>query len=66
MNKIKIICTLGPASYKKKIIYNLKKQKVDILRINLSHTNINQIEKKILYLKKIKLKIFVLILKEHN
>lgn len=56
MKKIKIICTLGPASYKKKILTNLKKLKVDILRINLSHTKINDIKKKILYLKKNKVK----------
>ncbi len=46
----------GTRIVQKKIINNLKKQKVDILRINLSHTNINQIEKKILYLKKNKVK----------
>ena len=52
MRKIKIICTLGPASFKKKVLQNLKKQKIDIFRINLSHTNENQIESRILYLKK--------------
>ena len=56
MKKIKIICTLGPASYKKQILNNLKKLKVDILRINLSHTKISDIKKKILYLKKNKVK----------
>lgn len=56
MKNIKIICTLGPASYKKKILKNLAKFKVNILRINLSHTNINNIKKKILYLKKNKVK----------
>ena len=44
MKNIKIICTLGPASYKKKILKNLAKLKVNILRINLSHTNINDIK----------------------
>ncbi len=53
---IKIISTLGPSSYKIKILNSLKKLKVDIFRINLSHTNINQIEKKIIYLKKNKIK----------
>ena len=56
MKKIKIICTLGPASYKKKILFDLKKLKVNILRINLSHTKISDIKKKILYLKKNKIK----------
>ncbi len=47
-----IICTLGPASYKNKILEKLKKEGVDIFRINLSHTPKEDIEKKILYLKK--------------
>ena len=50
--KIKIICTVGPSSFKKKILNKLKKQKVDIFRINLSHTNKKDIKKKIIYLKK--------------
>ncbi len=54
--KIKIICTLGPASYKKKIILSLKKLGVSIFRINLSHTSINNLPKIIKFLKKIKLK----------
>ena len=49
--KIKIICTIGPSSFKKKILKGLKKQGVDIFRIKLSHTNKNEIKKKILYLK---------------
>ena len=51
MKQIKIICTLGPASLSKQILKTLVKEKVDIFRINLSHTNINQIKKKIKYLK---------------
>ena len=51
MKKIKIICTLGPASFSKHILKLLSKEKVDIFRINLSHTNTDQIEKKIKYLK---------------
>jgi|TARA_B110000037_G_scaffold31900_1_gene38355 pyruvate kinase len=56
MNKIKIICTLGPTSFNKPILKLLLKEKVDIFRINLSHTNINQIKKKIKYLKENKIK----------
>ena len=37
--KKKIICTLGPATLKKKIIKRLLKKNVDILRYNLSHLN---------------------------
>ena len=56
MKKIKIICTLGPASFSSSILKQLSKEQVDIFRINLSHTNIDQIEKKIIYLKKNKIK----------
>ena len=52
MNKIKIICTLGPASFSKPSLKSLSKENVDIFRINLSHTNKDQIKKKIKYLKK--------------
>ena len=56
MKKIKIICTLGPSSYNKKVLNQLKKQKIDIFRINLSHTELDDIEKKINYLKKNQIK----------
>ena len=56
MKKIKIICTLGPASFGSSTLKQLSKEQVDIFRINLSHTNIDQIEKKIRYLKKNKIK----------
>ena len=52
IKKIKIICTLGPSSFKKKVLNKLKEQNIDIFRINLSHTNKDQIKSKILYLKK--------------
>ncbi len=51
MENTKIICTLGPSSFSKPTLKLLSKEKVDIFRINLSHTNTNQIEKKIKYLK---------------
>ena len=56
MSKIKIICTLGPASYSKTILKILSKENINIFRINLSHTNKDQIEKTINYLKKNKIK----------
>ena len=56
MSKIKIICTLGPASYSKKVLKILSKESINIFRINLSHTNKDQIEKIINYLKKNKIK----------
>lgn len=46
MKKTKIICTLGPASFNKHTLQLLSNEKVDIFRINLSHTNKNQIKKK--------------------
>ena len=56
MHKIKIICTLGPSSFNKNTLKSLIKEKVDIFRINLSHTNIDEIKQKIKYLKKNKIK----------
>ena len=54
--RTKIVCTLGPASYSDKMLKKLKKEGVDIFRINLSHTPRNDIENKILYLKKKRVK----------
>ena len=54
--KIKIICTLGPSSFDKKELSLLNFQKVDIFRINLSHTRIDELEEKIIFLKKNKIK----------
>jgi pyruvate kinase len=42
--KIKIICTLGPASLDGDIIRRLDEQGVDLFRINLSHTPLEQVE----------------------
>ena len=55
MNKIKIICTLGPSSFKKNVLIGLKKSSVNIFRINMSHTSLNDLKKKIVYLKKNKI-----------
>ena len=52
----KIICTLGPSSFKKKILDELKKIGVNIFRINMSHTSLKNLEKIIKYLKKNKVK----------
>ena len=40
----KILCTLGPASMEPRVISRLSQLKVDLFRINLSHTNIAQLE----------------------
>ena len=52
----KIICTLGPSSFKKMILDKLKKLDVNIFRINMSHTSLINLEKIIKYLKKNKVK----------
>ncbi len=56
MKKIKIICTLGPSSFNIKVLKKLKNENLDIFRINLSHTSKKDIEKKIDFLKKNKIK----------
>ena len=55
MKKIKIICTLGPTSFNSLVLKNLMREKVDIFRINLSHTLKKDIEKRIDFLKKLKI-----------
>ena len=50
------ICTLGPSSYKKKILLKLREKGVNIFRINMSHTQIKDLPYKIKYLKKNKIK----------
>ena len=42
--KIKILCTLGPASLKPEILRGLDERGADLYRINLSHTPIDQVE----------------------
>ena len=52
----KIICTLGPSSFNSKTLKELKKLGVNIFRINMSHTSISELNEKILFLKKNKIK----------
>ncbi len=54
--KIKIICTLGPSSFKKNILRKFKILGVDQYRINMSHTNLNVLKKNIQLLKKLGIK----------
>lgn len=49
--KIKLFCTLGPKSLNKKFL-NFSNNNVDLLRINLSHIKINQLENLIKFIKK--------------
>ena len=49
--KIKILCTLGPSSLNKKFL-SFAKGKVNLLRLNMSHIEINNLKKIIFFLKK--------------
>src|SRR3989344_195190 len=59
MPKPKIIVTVGPSSEKKEILNQLKTKKVYGFRINLSHTDIAEIEDKIMILKKAGVEIII-------
>jgi len=52
---IEIICTVGPSSFSKNILNKLKKLKVDLFRINLSHTSIVDLPKIIKTLQNLKI-----------
>jgi len=45
--RLQIICTLGPSSYEPEVIRGLTDRKVDLFRINLSHTGVEEIEERI-------------------
>ena len=57
IKNIKILCTIGPKSLNKNVISFFLKNKVDLFRINMSHTSIKDLEKNIKYLQKLYLKI---------
>lgn len=42
--KIKVLCTIGPASLRPEVIRALDERGVDLLRINLSHTSLEEVE----------------------
>ena len=45
LTMIEILCTVGPKSINKEFLSNLKGTRVTTLRINLSHTKINEVKK---------------------
>ena len=49
--KIKIVCTLGPSSLNRKFLEYSKKN-INILRLNMSHLNLNEMQKNILFIRK--------------
>ena len=52
MSKRKILCTIGPASFNEKTLYRFEELGVDLLRINLSHTKIGDLEKTIRFIRR--------------
>ena len=50
-NKVKIICTLGPASLNPKFL-SYSKKNIDLLRLNMSHQTKDELIKNIRYIKK--------------
>ncbi|MCX5829732.1 MAG: sulfate adenylyltransferase [Deltaproteobacteria bacterium] len=49
--KIKILCTLGPSSLNEKAIVMMDELGVDLFRINLSHTDLDELEGIIMYIR---------------
>lgn len=51
MKNIKIICTIGPKTLNKEFL-NFSKKNIDLLRLNMSHLNIKNLERNIFFIKK--------------
>jgi len=52
MKKIEIFCTLGPASLNKDFLKFAEKNKVSLIRLNMSHLDLRTLEKNINFIKK--------------
>ena len=50
-SKVKIICTLGPSSINKKFL-EFSKSNIDLLRLNMSHMEPNQLERTINFIRR--------------
>ncbi len=50
--KVKIICTIGPSSFNEGVLKRFETRGVSIVRINLSHVDLEEIEDFIVFLKK--------------
>ena len=60
MKKVEIFCTLGPSSLNKKFLRMAEANKVDLVRLNMSHLSIETLKKNIRFIKKCsKLKICI-------
>ena len=49
--RIDIFCTIGPSSLNKKFL-KFAKNKIDLLRINMSHVSIKSLKQQIKFIKK--------------
>ncbi len=52
MSKIEIFCTLGPSSLNKDFLKFAERNKVSLVRLNMSHLNIKKLENNIKFIKK--------------
>ncbi len=60
MKKVEIFCTLGPSSLNKKFLRMAEANKVDLVRLNMSHLSIETLKKNLRFIKKCsKLKICI-------
>ena len=57
MHKYELICTIGPSCKEANILKNLKRAGVDIFRVNMSHTTMDQLESFYKISKKINIKL---------
>lgn len=52
MRKIEIFCTLGPSSLNRSFLSFAEKNKVSLVRLNMSHLTLQSLEKSIIFIKK--------------
>ena len=45
MKKIKIFCTLGPSTLNKKFLRFAQRNRIDLVRLNMSHLSAKNLEK---------------------
>ncbi|TGV01338.1 sulfate adenylyltransferase, partial [Mesorhizobium sp. M8A.F.Ca.ET.173.01.1.1] len=50
--EVELLCTLGPASLNDKVIHWLERAGTSLLRLNLSHTKIEDLERIITFIQK--------------
>ena len=52
MKKVKIFCTLGPSSLSKKFLRFAQNKKIDLVRLNMSHLSLKNLDKNIKFIRK--------------